>query len=225
MRYRLRWAKRGKLRYVSHHDEALIFERSARRAGLPLQYSKGFSAHPKIAFGSGLPVGYGSEVELLDVRLTEPLDPDTIVARYNDGLPDGLRILAAAPLPPGSPSLGSLIAAADYSVSTSEDWVGDRLEWFLELESYEFTRPYKGSERTDDLRAGVVGAEPTAAGFNIRTRLQPRAIRPSDILAAMGKSIGAAEPVAAFERTALLAEAYGDLVPMTEVWTRWEEAG
>ena len=174
MRYRLRWAKRGKLRYVSHHDEALIFERSARRAGLPLQYSKGFSAHPKIAFGSGLPVGYGSEVELLDLRLTEPLDPGTVVSRYNEGLPDGLRILGASALPPGSPSLGSLIAAADYRVTVAETWVEDRLAWFLELDTYEFSRPYKGSERTDDLRAGVIAAEPSSSGFTIRARLTPR---------------------------------------------------
>ena len=67
------WAKRGKLRFLSHHDEALVFERSARRAGLPLAYSKGFTPHPKIAFGSGLPVGYGSEVELLDIELLDHL--------------------------------------------------------------------------------------------------------------------------------------------------------
>ena len=83
MKYRLRWGKRGKLRYVSHHDEALIFERSVRRAGLPVAYSKGFSPHPKIAFGSGLPVGFASEVELLDIQLTEPLSPEEVVQRFN----------------------------------------------------------------------------------------------------------------------------------------------
>jgi radical SAM-linked protein len=225
MKYRLRWAKRGKLRYVSHHDEALIFERSARRARLPLQYSKGFSAHPKIAFGSGLPVGYASEVELLDVGLTEALDPETVVARFNEGLPDGLRILEAAPLPPGSPSLGALVAAADYSVITSEPWVPERLEWFLGLDTYGFSRPHKDAERTDDLRAGLIAAAPIESGVTMRTRLKPRSTRPADIVAAMAKGAGVTDPVASFERTALLMDVNGELVPMTASSTGWEEAG
>ena len=224
MKYRLRWAKRGKLRYVSHHDEALIFERSARRARLPLQYSKGFSAHPKIAFGSGLPVGYASEVELLDVGLTEPLDPDVLVERFNEGLPYGLEILGAAPLPPGSKSLGALIEAADYVVTISEPWVANRLGWFLDLHTYEFARPHKDAERVDDLRAGVLNAAPIAGGFTIRTRLKPRSTRPGDVLAAMGKSAGVSDPIASIERTALLADA-GELVTLDENWTRWEVAG
>ncbi|MBA2725436.1 MAG: DUF2344 domain-containing protein, partial [Actinobacteria bacterium] len=95
MKYRLRWAKFGKLRFVSHHDEALIFERSMRRAGLPIAYSQGFTPHPKIAFGSGLPLGYGSEVELLDVELTESLDPAELIERFNGGLPHGFAVKRA----------------------------------------------------------------------------------------------------------------------------------
>ncbi|MGH2752905.1 MAG: TIGR03936 family radical SAM-associated protein [Actinomycetota bacterium] len=225
MRYRLRWAKRGKLRYVSHHDEALIFERSFRRAGLPLRYSNGFSAHPKIAFGSGLPVGYGSEVELMDVGLTRPLDPDAIVTTCNEGLPSGLQILGAAALPPGVPSLGSTIAAADYRVTTSQPWVAEMLDWFLGLDSYEITRPYKGAERTDDVRAGVLGARATEGGFCVRTRLKPRAVRPADMFAAMGTKAGATDPAATFERVALLASAGDDLITMTESSIMWEVAG
>ena len=225
MKYRLRWAKRGKLRYVSHHDEALIFERSARRAQLPLQYSKGFSAHPKIAFGSGLPLGYGSEVELLDVGLTESLDPQVFVERFNEGLPEGLEILGAAPLPPGARSLGALIEAADYDVTLPERWVPEALHWFLALETYEISRPHKDAERVDDLRAGVISAEATELGFKIRTSLKPRSTRPSDVLAAMGKNVGVADPVASIERTALLTGVDGELVAMDEHWTRWEEAG
>jgi radical SAM-linked protein len=225
MKFRLRWAKRGKLRYVSHHDEALIFERSARRAGLPLQYSQGFSPHPKIAFGSGLPVGYASEVELLDVGLTEALDPDDLVGRFNEGLPAGLRILGAAPLPPGAPSLGTLIAAADHTVTTSEPWAAERLRWFLGLDGYEISRPHKDAERVDDLRAGVVRAEVTDNGFTIRTRLRPRSTRPSDVFAAMGQSAGVSHPIASFERTALLTEEESGFVPLSETSARWEKAG
>ena len=225
MKYRLRWAKRGKLRYVSHHDEALIFERSARRAALPLQYSKGFSEHPKIAFGSGLPLGYASEVELLDVGLTEAIDPQAFVERFNQGLPEGLEILGAAPLPPGSRSLGALIEAADYDVTISEPWTADALRWFLALDTYEISRPHKDAERVDDLRAGVLSAEATDRGFKIRTALKPRSTRPSDVLAAMGKSVGVADPVVSIERTALLTDVQGELVAMDEHWTRWEEAG
>jgi hypothetical protein len=37
--------------------------------------------------------------------------------------------------------------------------------------------------------------------------------------------VAGSEPVAAFERTALLTRAGGEFVPMTESWNLWEEAG
>lgn len=204
MRYRLRWGKSGKLRYVSHHDEALIFERAARRGGLPVAYSKGFTPHPKIAFGSGLPVGYGSKVELLDIELSEPWEPERVIEAYNRGLPGGLEILGASVLPPGAASLGVLIQAADYEVACTADWLQGCIARFMALSSYEVVKPYKGGERTDDLRAGVLSAAAVEGGLTMRCAIKPRSIRPSDVFAVLEKLQGVSNVPVTFERTTLL---------------------
>ncbi|MFP5297523.1 MAG: TIGR03936 family radical SAM-associated protein [Actinomycetota bacterium] len=204
MRYRIRWAKRGKLRFLSHHDEALVFERAARRGGVPLDYSKGFSPHPKIAFGSGLPVGFGSEVELLDVGLTQPLATDELIARFNQGLPEGLEVLAAVPLAPGAVSLGAVIMAADYLIATDAQWLDAGVAKFMSLTSYEIEKPYKGSTRVDDLRGGVLSAEVADGRLEMRCAIKPRSVRPSDVLSAIAVLMEEPEPAARFQRVALL---------------------
>ena len=50
VRIRLRFAKRGRLRFTSHRDVARAFERAIRRAGIPMAYSSGFSAHPRVSW-------------------------------------------------------------------------------------------------------------------------------------------------------------------------------
>lgn len=216
VKYRLRWGKRGKLRFVSHHDEALIFERSVRRAGLPVAYSKGFSPHPKIAFGSGLPVGFASEVELLDIQLTEALPNEEIVSRFNSGLPAGIEILAASQLASGTASLGAAITAARYEVVCSEDWLPDALAGFMAMPSYELVRPYKGGVRRDDLRAGVLNAELESETIRFTCSIQPRSTRPSDVIAALAKITGRQTPAASYERTALLTGAPGSFEALSE---------
>jgi radical SAM-linked protein len=205
VRYRIRWGKSGKLRFLSHHDIATVLERSLRRAALPISYSKGFSAHPKIAFGSGLPVGYGSDVELLDLELDVDVPPQELCARLRRSLPSGLDVHGATRLTAKGPSLGESIVAADYEVLCDEPWVRGALRRFLALDGYDFARPYKGQMRVDDLRVGVLGASSFEGGFTIRCALKPRATRPGDVisaLATLASSEGA--PRAAVRRVDLL---------------------
>jgi radical SAM-linked protein len=185
MRYRLRWAKRGKLRFLSHHDVATVLERSFRRAKLPISYTQGFSAHPKIAFGSGLPVGYGSDVELLDLELDLDIDPRELCERLEASLPEGLHALEATRLTIKGRSLGETIVAADYEVDCAAPWLAEALDSFMSRDVYEFSRPYKGAMRVDNLRAGVVEAKAGPGGITMRCILQPRATRPADVIQAL----------------------------------------
>jgi radical SAM-linked protein len=194
----------------------LIFERAARRGGLPLAYSAGFTPHPKIAFGSGLPVGYGSEVELLDIELKELISPGELVDRYNSGMPDGLVVLAAVPLARGVQSLGVLIEEAEYEVGCTAPWVGRRLEEFLALSSYEIEKPYKGGTRRDDLRKGVLHARAHDGGFSITCAIKPRAVRPSDVFTVLEGLESVTGTAVSYQRTALLSRRAGKSVFLTE---------
>ncbi|MFM7508748.1 MAG: TIGR03936 family radical SAM-associated protein, partial [Actinomycetota bacterium] len=50
-RLRVRYNKRGRVRFLSHRDVARCLERAVRRAGLPVAYSQGFSPRARLHFG------------------------------------------------------------------------------------------------------------------------------------------------------------------------------
>ena len=66
-RLRVRFAKRGRLRFASHRDVARAIERAVRRSGLPVAYSGGFNPHPKLSYAGAAPTGVASEAEYFEI--------------------------------------------------------------------------------------------------------------------------------------------------------------
>jgi radical SAM-linked protein len=91
--YRIRFAKGGCLKYLSHLELIRTLERSLRRAGLPIDYTEGFHPHPKVGFGPALAVGIASDDEYFDLELREEIESPKIIEALNRSLPEGLRIL------------------------------------------------------------------------------------------------------------------------------------
>jgi radical SAM-linked protein len=92
-RYRLRYAKEGRLRFVSHLDLIRTIPKVFRRAKVRLTYTAGFHPKPKLSFGPALAVGLESQAEYLDFDSPERLDPAEILERMNLVSPLGLRFL------------------------------------------------------------------------------------------------------------------------------------
>ena len=74
-RLRIRYAKRGRLRFTSHRDFSRAFERAVFRARIPMAYSSGFNPHPRISYAGAAPTGSASEAEYLEIGLAEVVDP------------------------------------------------------------------------------------------------------------------------------------------------------
>ena len=70
-RLRVRYAKRGRLRFTSHRDFSRAFERAVFRARIPMAYSSGFNPHPRISYAGAAPTGSASEAEYLELALAE----------------------------------------------------------------------------------------------------------------------------------------------------------
>jgi radical SAM-linked protein len=90
---RLRYAKRGRLRFSSHRDFQRALERALRRAGVPMAYSAGFSPHPKISYSNSAPTGVASEAEYVEIGVTQLCDPDKLRSALDEALPPGLDII------------------------------------------------------------------------------------------------------------------------------------
>ncbi len=95
---RVRFAKEGPARFLSHLETGSILQRTFRMAEVPVGHSQGHSPHPKFHFGPPLPVGVAGTSELFDVELEQPWRRDHL-DRLNEVLPGGFRIVDARALP------------------------------------------------------------------------------------------------------------------------------
>ena len=115
-RIRIRYAKRGPMRFTSHRDFARAFERAVRRASVPIAYSQGFTPHPKISYASAAPTGVASEAEYLEIGLQAPVDPAELRAALDAALSPGLDVLDAVESPTGGGSLADRIDASRWRI-------------------------------------------------------------------------------------------------------------
>ncbi len=117
MRIQLTFSKTGALKYISQLDLHTIWERAARRSGLPLAYTQGFHPQPKINFASALPLGFTSRCEVVDLRLNSEVDPASLPAQLQPAMPPGITILKAEQVDDLAPSLPTQVIAAEYLIT------------------------------------------------------------------------------------------------------------
>ena len=92
---RLLFEKTGNAIWISHLDLMRLFQRSFKRAGLPLTHTQGFNPRPSVSIALPLSVGVESRCELLDFALEgEPITEQTILQGLNNALIEGIRVLA-----------------------------------------------------------------------------------------------------------------------------------
>lgn len=80
---------------VGHLEMMALFERAARRAGLPLAFSGGYNPKARLRFTPALPLGSESLCEFVEIGLLEDLDPAQVMARLAPQLPDGFALMAS----------------------------------------------------------------------------------------------------------------------------------
>lgn len=90
---RLLFEKTGRAVWISHLDLMRVFQRSFKRAGLPLTHTQGFNPRPSVSIALPLSVGTQSHCELLDFELDgAELSCEEILSRLNGVLVDGVRV-------------------------------------------------------------------------------------------------------------------------------------
>jgi radical SAM-linked protein len=158
-RLRITFAKGTALKYISHLDLTLAWERTLRRAEVPLAYSQGYNPQAKLQLASGLPLGYIGNAEVMDVMLTESMPPQEFIARVRASLPSGLSITTVEEVPTKSPSLQSMLRKANYRVTVEtvllENELTRRINSLLAAEHLEQQRVRKGRAEVFDLRTLV----------------------------------------------------------------------
>ena len=93
---RVRYQKKGLIRFTSHLDMMRAFSRAFNRTDIAIYYTEGFNPHPYLVLGLPLSLGFESECDLCDFRVTDDQDLREIVAELQRALPPGIQILSAA---------------------------------------------------------------------------------------------------------------------------------
>ncbi|MDR1999152.1 MAG: TIGR03936 family radical SAM-associated protein [Frankiaceae bacterium] len=191
-RIRIRYAKRGRLRFSSHRDFARAFERALRRAEAPMAFSAGFSPHQKISYLGAAPTGVASEAEYLEIALSRAVDPDALRAALDAALPPGLDIVEAVESA-GAP-IAALLQASCWRLEfpgVDPARLSEAIAAFLAAPEAPVERATKDGRRTLDARGPVVSAscQPGDGGscaiMQLVVRQMIPAVRPDDVLAAL----------------------------------------
>lgn len=131
-RIRLTYAREQALRYTSHLDMQMVWERTFRRARLPIAYTQGFNPRPRLHLACALPLGFLSRCELVDVWFDNApnplLLPVEVLNRTQASAPPGLVILAADEISLNSPALQTLVTTAEYQAQPLDALDNDELD-------------------------------------------------------------------------------------------------
>ena len=191
---RIRYAKRGRLRFTSHRDFARAFERAVRRARVPIAFSSGYSPHPKISYANASPTGAATEAEYLEIGLTRECDPDAVRADLDASLPPGLDVIEVVVA--GQGSLADRLQASEWTIELGGVDVAAAsaaVEAFLAADVVEVERMTKRGLRTFDARADVLALDALAghqgdvpcAILKVVIRHDTPSVRPDDVLAGL----------------------------------------
>ena len=199
-RLRVRYAKRGRLRFTSHRDFSRAFERALVRARIPMAYSSGFNPHPRISYAGASPTGAASEAEYLEIGLAETVDPARLADDLDQALPEGLDVLEVTEAAPGS--LADRLEASRWQIDLAlpPATVTAAAEAFLARSSVTVERMTKKGLRSFDTRAAVLALLVTAydAGSRLTVVLRHAvpAVRPDDVLTGL-RQVGGLEDAGA----------------------------
>lgn len=202
LKLRIRYAKRGRLRFTSHRDFSRAFERAIFRARVPMAFSSGFNPHPRISYAGASPTGAASEAEYLEIGLAQVLEPQAVARALDESLPEGLDILDVVVSSGGS--LADRLESSLWEITVSGvdlPGLAGGVEQVLAAEELLVERMTKKGLRSFDVRSAIVHLEArpapdepataeSCAILQVVLRHGTPSVRPDDVLAALREISG-----------------------------------
>ncbi|MCD8105484.1 MAG: TIGR03936 family radical SAM-associated protein [Lachnospiraceae bacterium] len=158
MKVRVRFSKKGNMKFIGHLDVMRYFQKTIRRAGLDVTYTEGFSPHMIMSFASPLGTGLTSDAEYMDMELQTPVSSKEAIERLNQAGTEELLVTGFVRIPEGRADKAmTLVAAADYTLRFRKgrmpepDWKSGFSSFFAQ-EHIPVMKKTKRSEKEVDIR-------------------------------------------------------------------------
>jgi radical SAM family uncharacterized protein/radical SAM-linked protein len=169
-RMRLRFAKSGTMRFLSHLELINVFTRAVSRGGVPILFSQGFHPHPRFSFATATSVGVESKAEYMDMFVEEGISANEVLQRLNNVLPAGLKIMEMEQVDVKSPSLSTLIHKTRYRITcatVTPERLSELCEQFMAHKEFVIERKKKGEIQSIDLREEVESLTSTSSSIEL----------------------------------------------------------
>jgi radical SAM-linked protein len=147
---RVRFEREGAIVYIGHLDLMRTFERTLRRAGMPVLYTQGYNPRPTLVFALPLGVGIATGDDCADIFFCEKINIPELPDRFNACCPPGLRILNAWEIRDSGKSVMSLVTAASYRITAPG--IRAALSELMLRDEIPVVKHAKGKETRTDLR-------------------------------------------------------------------------
>ena len=208
-RYRIMFSKFGPAKYISHLDLMKAFERSFKRADLPLALTQGFNPHPVMSFAAPVPVGMHGEEEYLDMELTNSMDPESVKVALAEVMPEGLMVRNIRRVEQGAPSTMAVVNLATYKVfgwdkEFTVEELNSKLEEFLKSSDIMVEKKTKkDTYKTVDIRPGIYSMKAISDEGKPLLELELAIgsvtnVRPEDVISALAKRLNSESLADAF---------------------------
>ncbi|MCC8045195.1 MAG: TIGR03936 family radical SAM-associated protein [Clostridiales bacterium] len=158
MKVRVRFSKKGSMKFIGHLDVMRYFQKALRRAEIDVAYTEGFNPHMIMSFASPLGIGLTSDAEYMDIELKTPISSQEAIERLNQVGTEEMSVTGFVCVPEGKANKAmTLVAAADYSLrfrkghEPDADWKSG-LPSFFAQEQILVMKKTKRSEKEVDIR-------------------------------------------------------------------------
>ncbi len=125
MKLRIKFSKKGPLRFIGHLDIMRYFQKAIRRSDIDIAYSTGFSPHQIMSFAAPLGVGVESEGEYFDIEANSVTTAADMIARLNAEMAEGMIITGIRILPDDAKNAMASVKAASYRLNWKDGYAPD----------------------------------------------------------------------------------------------------
>ena len=128
-RFRVYFGKIGEMALVGHLDLVRLFDRTVRRAALPISFTGGYHPGPRISIANALTLGVTSSGEIVDFELTKVMNIDEFRHALEQELPSDMPILRVEEVPVNSTAATRLLEEAEYLITVGTEDIFSEEVW------------------------------------------------------------------------------------------------
>lgn len=154
-----------------------------------MAYSQGFNPRPRIVFTLALGLGIEGEREVVEMELSEPMEPEVLLAKLAAESPEGLDWLEAEPAPSRKSAQADTVSFALNVPEGRRAEASASVERLMASERWPYIRRRAERATELDLRSFLLEADLDQASglLSFRLKMIPEgSARPEDVIDALG---------------------------------------